>query len=91
MIRGISKAKKIVLYEYISGKHQKFYSSFAAEVFNLLNANGTGILLDNPSLDYHLADKIPLGSNLSRKLITLIKKNRYAKTIAYRVYRLVNK
>jgi glycosyltransferase involved in cell wall biosynthesis len=91
MIRDVSKNKKLLLYQYISHKHKEFYASFAAELFNLSNTNGSGVSLDNPTLDYHLSDKIPLNNELSRKLITLIKKNRYAKRAAYRLYRLINK
>ena len=91
MIRDVSKNKKLFLYQYISHKHKEFYASFAADLFNLSNTNGTGVSLDNPTLDYHLTDKMPFNSEVSRKLITLIKKNRYAKSAAYRLYRLLNK
>jgi glycosyltransferase involved in cell wall biosynthesis len=91
MIRDVSKTKKLFLYQYISQKHKEFYASFAADLFNLSNTNGSGVSLDNPTLDYHLSDKIPLNGEISRKLITLIKKNRYAKRAAYRLYRLLNK
>ncbi|HEY1116014.1 MAG TPA: glycosyltransferase [Chitinophagaceae bacterium] len=91
MIRAVSKNKKLLLYQYISHKHKEFYASFAAELFNLVITNGSGVSLDNPTLDYHLADKIPLNSEVSRKLIALIKKNKYAKRAAYRLYRLINK
>ena len=91
MIRDISKTKKLVLYQYISNKHKDFYGKFAADVFNFLNANGPGLTMDNPSLDLHLADKLPIGGMLSGKLIALIKKNKYARLIAYRVYRTINK
>jgi glycosyltransferase involved in cell wall biosynthesis len=91
MIRAISKTKKLVLYQYIADKHKEFYATFATEVFDLLNANGPGISLDNPSLDYHLAEKIPFAGDLSRKLIYLIKKNRLTRRMAYKVYRLLNR
>ena len=90
MIRDISKTKKILLHQHITDKHKQFYATFAAEVFGLLNANGQGILLDNPSLDYHLAEKMPFGGSVSRKLIYLVKKNKLTRQIAYKVYRLVN-
>ena len=79
------------LYQYISNKHKQFYATFAADIFNLLNANGPGILLDNPSLDYHLADRMPFGGKLSGKIIALIKRNRFIKTIAYKVYKHAQK
>ncbi len=91
MIRGINNSRKLILYQYMAVKHAKFYANFAADLFNLLNANGPGIILDNPTLDYHLADKLPFGKKKSQRIISLIKKNRYIKTIAYRLYRLLNK
>ena len=91
MFRTISKPKKLSLYQHISNKHKKFYATFAADTFNLLNANGPGILLDNPSLDHHLADKLPFGGKLSGAIIALIKRNRFVKTIAYKIYKLIKK
>jgi len=91
MIRHISKTKKLLLYQHISHKHKDFYATFASENFNLLNANGPGIVLDNPSLDYYLAEKLPFRGKLSAKLVSMIKQNSFMKAIAYRVYRLVKK
>jgi glycosyltransferase involved in cell wall biosynthesis len=91
IIRDISKTKKLLLYQYIADKHKEFYATFAAEVFGLLNANGPGIFLDNPSLDYYLADKIPFAGSMSRKLIYLVKKNKLTRKIAYKIYRLLNR
>lgn len=90
MIRDVSKTKKLLLYEYISKRHNGFYATFAADIFNLLNANGPGTGLDNPTLDYHLADKLPFGGRLARIAINQVKKNRMAKTLAYKIYRLLN-
>jgi glycosyltransferase involved in cell wall biosynthesis len=91
MVRGITTIKRLAIAQYISNKHKNFYGKFAPEIFNLLNANGPGIFLDNPSLDYDLSDKIRLGGKLTGKIISLVKKNRVAKTIAYKIYRLLNK
>ena len=91
MFREISKSKKLNLYQHISNKHKQFYATFATDIFNLLNANGPGILLDNPSLDHHLADRMPFGGKLSGKIIALIKRNSFVKTIAYKVYKMLKK
>jgi glycosyltransferase involved in cell wall biosynthesis len=91
MARGISRTKKIYLFQYISNKHKGLYTNFAAEIFNLLNANGPGTVLDNPSLDFHLSDNVPFNNRVTVMLIKLIKRNRLAKKIAYRVYRIINK
>ena len=91
MIRSISTVKKLSIAQYISDKHKQFYGTFAPEIFNLLNANGPGIYLDNPSLDHDLSDKIRFGGKFTGKIISLVKRNRLAKTIAYKIYRLLNK
>jgi glycosyltransferase involved in cell wall biosynthesis len=91
MIRSVSISKKLYLYQHISGKHKQFYATFAADVSNLLNANGPGIVQDNPSLDHHLADRLPFGGKMAGKMIGLIKRNRVMKNIAYKVYKLLKK
>jgi len=91
MARGFNKSNRLYLYQLLAEKHKEFCATFAPEVFGLLNANGPGILLDNPSLDYHLTGKIPFAGSLSRRLIYLIKKNRFVRGVAYKIYRLLNK
>lgn len=87
MIREISREKKLLLYQYIAEKHKNYYATFAADISNLANANGPGILLDNPTLDLFLSDKAPFGSKLSLRLIRIIKKNRHARIVAYKIYK----
>jgi glycosyltransferase involved in cell wall biosynthesis len=91
MIREISPAKKMLLCQYIAEKHKSFYATFAADIYGLLNTNGPGFLLDNPSLDYHLAEKIPFGGSVSRKIISLVKRNGLTRRVAYKIYRLLNR
>jgi glycosyltransferase involved in cell wall biosynthesis len=91
MIRAISVSKKLHLYQHISDRHKQFYATFAADVFNLLNANGPGILQDNPSLDHHLGDRLPFGGKIAGKVISLIKRNQVARGMAYKVYKLFKK
>lgn len=90
MIRGISKTKKLLLYEHITKKYKKEYGTFATEILSLTNANGSGVGLDNPSLDLALTDAIPFGNWFSKRLIRLIKRNSYIKNTLYRIYRLIN-
>lgn len=91
MIRDITKDKKNLLVQYISSRFSSFYSNHAHELVNLYNTNGSGIQHDNPTLDYHLSDKIPFLGKHSQKLIKLIKRNRHTKQIAYQLYRLLKK
>jgi glycosyltransferase involved in cell wall biosynthesis len=91
MIRAVSKEKKNLLVQYISNKFRVLYNNYAFELVNLYNVNGTGILHDNPTLDYHLSDKIPFFGKHSQKMIKLIKRNRHSKKIAYQLYRFLKK
>jgi glycosyltransferase involved in cell wall biosynthesis len=91
MAKGFNKSNRLYLYQLLAGKHREFYATFAAELFGLLNANGPGIFVDNPSLDYHLAEKIPFAGKLSKKLIYLVKKNKLTRKAAFKIYRLLNK
>jgi glycosyltransferase involved in cell wall biosynthesis len=91
MVRAITTIKKQLIYEYISQKHKTFYGTFASEIFSLINANGPGLNIDNPSLDYDLAKRIPFGGKASLKLVRLIKYNKFVGAIAYRLYKLWKK
>jgi hypothetical protein len=91
MIRSIGSYQKQILYEYISKKNSLVYGSFATDLFCLLNGNGPGGVLDNPTLDYNLTDKLPFAGRFSTKIISVIKKNTTLKIIAYKVYRMLNK
>jgi glycosyltransferase involved in cell wall biosynthesis len=91
MVRGISRTKKLLIYEYISKKHTGFYNNFASEIFSLINANGSGLEIDNPSLDYDLARRVPFGGKISLKLVRMVKYNKYLGAMAYRIYRLIKK
>ena len=91
MARGFNKSNRLYLYQLLVEKHQEFYATFAAELFGLLNANGPGILIDNPTLDYHLAERIPVTGKLSKKLIYLVKRNKLTRKAALKIYRLLNK
>ncbi|WP_210465438.1 glycosyltransferase [Rufibacter roseolus] len=91
MIRGVSKEKKVLLHNYIGKKHQAFYSLYVSEIFSLINSNGPGIYLDNPSVDYNLELRFPFNYAISQKIISSVKKNRHLKKVALRVYNIFYK
>jgi glycosyltransferase involved in cell wall biosynthesis len=91
MIRSISSRKKLFLMEYISARHKSIYNKFASEIFSLQAANGAGIKIDNPSLDYHLSNYLPFSSQLSGRIISLIKKSKTVKAIAYKIFKIIKK
>ena len=51
MIRKITKEKLLYSYKYIGDKHAEYYLKFATPVAHLLNANGPGFIIDNPTIE----------------------------------------
>ncbi len=91
MIRDVSRSKKLSLMSWITQKHQNYYSKFASGIVNLTNTNGPGVDLDNPSLDIQYAPRLDFGGQVSRKLILLVKGNKHARKVAFKLYRLIKK
>ena len=91
MVRAFTKEKKIYLYRLIADKHSHFYSTFASEITNLLNANGPGVDYDNPTLIYDLPGNNWLGPKIKNKIISKIKSNQFTRKIAIKAYRLYKK
>lgn len=87
MIRAISKNKKLYLTQYIAEKHKGFYATFAAEIALLLQANGPGLAMDNPTLDHIVHSRYPLIHKLVAKTIVFIKQNPRLKKLALAIYR----
>lgn len=87
MIRAISTNKKLHLLQYIAEKHKKFYAIFAAEIVNLLQANGPGLALDNPTLDYVLYSRYPVVNKLAAKAVLYVKAHPRLKKLALTMYR----
>ena len=50
MSRAFNPENQLYLYQTIAQKHPEYYQEFAADIFNLLNANGPSYLYDNPTL-----------------------------------------
>jgi glycosyltransferase involved in cell wall biosynthesis len=85
MIRKITREKLLYSYKYIAEKHSSYYSTFAAQINNLLNANGPGFLFDNPTFAVTVTTNAESNSWLYRKAKAFIKKNKTLKKIALRL------
>ncbi|WP_205509333.1 glycosyltransferase [Longitalea arenae] len=73
MARSFTREKLLFSYRYIAQKHSAFYSIFAAELTGLLNANGPGYKIDNPT--FATDEHIPFNKNkIIKKVINYIKK-----------------
>jgi glycosyltransferase involved in cell wall biosynthesis len=85
MIRKITREKLLYSYKYIAEKHSPYYSTFATQINNLLNANGPGFLFDNPTFAVTVTTNAESNSWLYRKAKAFIKKNKTLKKIALRL------
>lgn len=92
MFRSISKTQTYFLHSYITNKHHAFYSRYTADIMNILNTNGSGINIDNPTFE-PWNGVIPASNGgrnaLDRKLRKIVAKNYYLKKIASKVKRLI--
>ena len=87
MARAFTVDKQLYLYRLISEKHADFYATFAADIFNLLNANGPGINYDNPTVFYNLPGTGFIGQKVKQALITTIKSNALLRKAALKIKR----
>ncbi len=73
MARSFTREKLLFLYRYIAEKHSSFYSIFAPDLIGLLNANGPGYKIDNPT--FATDEHIPFTkTKIIKKVINYIKK-----------------
>ena len=75
MYRTLTKYKILYSHQRIAEKHAAFYSSFATEIFNLLNANGPSFNYDNPTFDIEVESKIIYPNSTVNKLKVFVKRN----------------
>lgn len=87
MIRDLSQTKRVFLFDEIARRHQDFFACYTQELLAFSNANGQGLLLDDPSADLDAAGSLPFGKKFGGFLIKIIKKNRHAKKAALMLYR----
>jgi glycosyltransferase involved in cell wall biosynthesis len=87
MARSFNKSNMTYLYQRLAEKHKLFYTTFAAEIASLLNANGPGYNYDNPTLDYHLYPATSLQGRIANKLILKIKRHPQLRKIALNFYK----
>ncbi|MBO9199021.1 MULTISPECIES: glycosyltransferase [Niastella] len=73
MVRNFTREKLLFSYRYIAEKHAAFYALHAVDLTGLLNANGPGYKIDNPT--FGTDEHIPFNNNrLIKKAINYIKK-----------------
>lgn len=89
MARSFTRVKRLYLHRVISDKHKALYKAYGNEIVQLLNANGSGLDFDNPSIESGINHSIPflrLQGKIKRRIKQKIKQNKYLRTIAYKIY-----
>lgn len=71
------------LYRLISRKHTAFFSEYARDIVDLLNANGPGMTYHNPTLHSPLPDRL---ARLKHLVQTRIRSNKWMYNMAKRIY-----
>jgi len=85
MARAFTKSKQLYLYRLIAEKHKAFYSIFAADITNILNANGPGFNYDNPTFFYNLPGNSFITNKLMGRAISIVKSNKRLRKLAIKI------
>ena len=75
--------------DYISQKHENYFKKYGTEIVGLLNANGPGYAIDNPSLIYKRGGGIKDNSPILRTIIAGLNTMPLVKKQLYRLYKLI--
>lgn len=86
MFRQISKVQSVYLHTYVTTKHERFYSNYIADIVNILNANGSGINLDNPTRE----SVGGFSGRIVEKLKKIASRNRLLKKYALKVKKMMD-
>ena len=82
MFRQVTREKFMYSYKYILNQNKPYYTKFAAQIINLLHANGPGYQFDNPSFGVHVSTSVEKEGIFVRQLKSIIKKNEKLKRFA---------
>jgi glycosyltransferase involved in cell wall biosynthesis len=85
MYRSLTHYKTLYSYQYIAEKHADFYSKFAPQIFNLLNANGPSFIYDNPSFEIKVSSRNMHPHNSMNKIKNIVKKNPALKKVILKI------
>jgi glycosyltransferase involved in cell wall biosynthesis len=88
MFRAITREKLLYSNKYIIEKHADYYTKFAAQIVNLLNANGPGYLFDNPTLEVRVNSRMIRENVLLLKVKALVKGSRKLKKLVLSIKKI---
>lgn len=91
MARRFTTEKLLFSLRYIAEKHKDVYATFAPELAGLLNANGPGFKIDNPTLDYKSYGLLPDGFPWLKRTVRIMKRVPLLRQIMFKVYAILKK
>lgn len=89
MARKFTKVKKLFLHKHIADKHKGLYQKYGVELANILNANGSGLDNDNPTIEARSNTFLPFSGMLQERIKEKIKQNSFLRGITYKIYKKV--
>lgn len=90
MARSFTRTKQLYLYKIIGERHKLLYNKYGNEIAQLLTANGSGLYFDNPTFETpatNIFTSIKLSGQIKEKLKRVLKKNKFTRNIAYKIYK----
>ncbi|HVZ57001.1 MAG TPA: glycosyltransferase [Chitinophagaceae bacterium] len=85
MARSFTTDKQLYLYRLIAGKHAALFDAHGAELACLLNANGPGISIDNPTLISPLSGNGRRIGRLKQALLARAKRTPWLRRLAIQI------
>jgi glycosyltransferase involved in cell wall biosynthesis len=90
MFRQATQEKLLYSCRYIAEKNRDYYTRFATQVINILNANGPGYQFDNPTISVRPSTIVQHESRLVRHLKSAVKKSPGLKRLALAIKHKLN-
>jgi len=90
MFRQATPEKLLYSNRYIAEKNKDYYSRFATQVINILNANGPGYQFDNPTFGVRSSTVVQHDSRLVQHLKAAVKKSPRLKRFALTIKNKLN-
>lgn len=88
MFRDITREKLLYSNKYIAEKHANYYTKFAVQTVNLLNANGPGYLFDNPTFEVRVSSQTAKENALILKIKSFVKANQGLKKLVLTIKKI---
>jgi glycosyltransferase involved in cell wall biosynthesis len=82
MFRQVNREKFMYSYKYILDLQPSYYTKYAVQIINLLNANGPGYQFENPTFGVQVSTVVEKEGRWVRQIKSIIKKNERLKRIA---------